>query len=576
MCLAVLLGCATIASSIGLMSASAYIIARAALHPSIAVLQVAIVGVRFFGLSRGVFRYLERLASHNVTFRVLARLRVQFYQALEPLAPARLASYHSGDLLSRVIEDIASLENFYVRALAPPFVAVIMVLAMTAYMGTFGFSLAAALFGYLAMAGIGVPVLARWLSNSPGRQIVAVRAQLNISLVDGIQGLADLQAFGQSNRQSEKIRAASQQLADSQTKIAHITGLQTALGLLLANAGMWTVLALGTPLVRSGRLEGYLLPVVVLAALASFEAVLPLPQAATYLETDLQAARRLFELVDAPAEITPPAEPRPLPAQFNLAVQDLSFHYPDQDEISVLRDISFTLSPGKHLALVGPSGAGKTTLINLLLRFWEYQVGEILLDEHDLRAYDPAALRDSMAVVSQNTYLFTGTLRDNLELAQPRASDADIVEAAHKAQIHTFIQSLPQGYDTWIGEHGLRLSGGERQRLAIARALLKDAPLLILDEPTAHLDAQTEEQVLAAIRLAMAERTSASRSVLVATHRLVGMDWMDEILVIDGGRIVERGRHEELLAGRGLYWRMWVLQQQALAFTGENSRQDVY
>lgn len=573
--LSVLLGCATIASSIGLMSASAYIIARAALHPSIAVLQVAIVGVRFFGLSRGIFRYLERLASHNVTFRVLARLRVQFYQALEPLAPARLASYHSGDLLSRVIEDIASLENFYVGALAPPFVAVILSLAMTVYMGTFGLSFATALFCFLALAGFGVPIITRWLSLSPGRQIVAARSQLNVELVDGIQGMADLLAFGQGRRQSEKIRTTSQRLAESQTKMAHITGLQTALGLLLANAGMLTALALGISLDRAGRLEGYLLPVVVLAVLASFEAVLPLPQAAAYLETDLQAARRLFELVDAPAEITPPARPLPLPVQFDLAARDLSFHYPDQGDIPVLRDISFSIAHGKRVALVGPSGAGKTTLISLLMRFWEYQGGEILLDNHDLRAYDPAILRDSMAVVSQNTYLFTGTLRDNLLLAQPQASEADIVDAARKAQIHTFIQSLPQGYDTWIGEHGLRLSAGERQRLAIARALLKDAILLILDEPTAHLDAQTEEQVLAAIRLEMSDRTAA-RSVLVATHRLVGMDWMDEILVLDGGRIVERGRHEDLLARRGLYWQMWVLQQQALTFTGEKSRQDVY
>ena len=357
------------------MSASAYIIARAALHPSIAVLQVAIVGVRFFGLARGVFRYLERLVSHNVTFRVLARLRVRFYQALEPLAPARLLQYHSGDLLSRVMGDIASLENFYVRALAPPLVAVFVALGMTVFMAGFAPLLAAALLGFLALTGIGVTALTRWLARAPGRQSVEARARLNTTLVDGLQGMADLLAFRQAHRQSERIQAAGYQLAAAQAKMAQITGLQTALGVLFANTGMWAVLALAVPLVRDGRLEGYLLPVVVLAALTSFEAVLPLPQAATYLESNLQAARRLFELVDAPAEVVPPADPLPLPPVFSIEAHRLAFRYPDRPGSPILDEITFTLPPGKRLALVGPSGAGKTTLINLLLRFWEYHGG---------------------------------------------------------------------------------------------------------------------------------------------------------------------------------------------------------
>lgn len=567
--LSVLLGCATIASSIGLMSASAYIIARAALHPSIAVLEVAIVGVRFFGLARGLFRYLERLVSHDITLRVLARLRVQFYQALEPLAPARLLQYHSGDLLSRVIGDITALENFYVRGLAPPLVAVCVSLGMVVYMRGFGAWLATALLGFLALAGIGVPVVARWLSRSPGRQSLQARSRLNILLVDGLQGMADLLAFGQSRRQSEQIQAAGHALAEVQARLAQVTGLQNALGILLANSGMWTVLAMGAPLVRSGKLEGYLLPVAILAALTSFEAVLPLPQAAAHLETNLQAARRLFELVDAApkdqagSEVLPPAEPLPLPANFHLETRRLSFYYPGRADFPALQEITFGMSPSQRLALVGPSGAGKTTLIQLLLRLWEFRDGEILLNGRDLRLYDPDALRGTMAVVSQNTYLFSGSLRDNLLLARPQATTGELEQAARQAQLHEFILSLPQGYDTWIGEHGLRLSGGERQRLAIARALLKRAPLLLLDEPTANLDAQTERLVLSAIRQAVQEGPSCS--LLLATHRLVGMDWMDEILVLDSGRIVERGTHAELLSRRELYRQMWDLQQQALA-----------
>lgn len=556
--LSVLLGFATIASSIGLMSASAYIIARAALHPSIAVLQVAIVGVRFFGLSRGIFRYLERLVSHNVTFRVLAHLRVQFYQAIEPLAPARLFQYHSGDLLSRVIGDIASLENFYVRALAPPLVAAFVALGMAIFMGGFSPLLGGVLLAFLVLAGVGATALTRWQAITPGYQGVEARARLNTALVDGLQGMADLLAFRQAPSQSQRIMEAGWQLATTQKRMAHITGLQSALGVLLANTCMWTILVLGVPLVRNGQLEGYLLPVVVLAALTCFEAVQPLPVAATHLETNLQASRRLFELVDAPIEVIIPSNPIPLPQNFKIEARQLTFRYPDRPELPSLEAINFLLPPGKHIALVGPSGAGKTSLINLLLRFWEFYEGDILLDEIDLRKYDPDILRRSIAVVPQNTYLFSGTVRENLLLACPGATESKIEEAAQQAQIHEFIQSLPQGYETWIGEHGLRLSGGERQRVAIARALLKDAPVLVLDEPTANLDVQTERSVLEAIRGVM-----SGKSLLMATHRLVGMDWMDEIIVLDGGRIVERGQHASLFTQRGLYRRMWDLQQQA-------------
>jgi ABC-type multidrug transport system fused ATPase/permease subunit len=347
--------------------------------------------------------------------------------------------------------------------------------------------------------------------------------------------------------------------------MAQINGLQAALGVLLANTGMCAVLALAVPLVRSGQLEGFLLPVVVLAALTSFEAVLPLPQAAAYLESNLQAASRLFELVDAPAEVVAPANPLPLPPVFSLETRGLGFQYSGPSDPGCLFDITFSLPPGKRLALVGPSGAGKTTLINLLLRFWEIREGEILLDGRELRHYDPDNLRRSIAVLPQNTYLFSSTVRENLLIARSEASEDEMIEASRQAQIHAFIQTLPQGYDTWIGEHGLRLSGGERQRLAIARALLKNAPLLILDEPTANLDAHTEHQVLSAIQRVLSDQSSGPRSMLIATHRLVGMDWMDEILVLDGGRIAERGRHADLLSNHGLYWRMWELQQQALA-----------
>ena len=321
-------------------------------------------------------------------------------------------------------------------------------------------------------------------------------------------------------------------------------------------------------------MAGVYLAVVVLATLTSFEAVQPLPAAAQYLESNLQAARRLFEIVDTQPEILDPTEPLPVPEAFELQVNHVSFRYPQPPAPlypgesqramapypnDALHDLSFSLYPGKHMAIVGPSGAGKSTLINLLMRFWEYDRGEILLGDHDLRSYNQEDLRSRMSVVSQNTYLFNASVRENLLIARPKASEAEILGAAQQAQIHDFIQSLPQGYETWIGEQGLRLSAGERQRLAIARALLKDAPLLILDEPTANLDALTEQELLRAVRNLM-----VGRATLTITHRLVGLEDMDEILVLEAGKVVERGTHMQLLQNGGLYLRLWELQNEIL------------
>jgi ABC-type multidrug transport system fused ATPase/permease subunit len=287
------------------------------------------------------------------------------------------------------------------------------------------------------------------------------------------------------------------------------------------------------------------------------------------LESSLESARRLFEIVDTRLEVSDPVQPLPAPNTFGLWVQNLSFRYPvfeararqassgqaSEESPFALERISFDLEEGKRLAVVGPSGSGKSTLVHLLLRFWEYERGEITLGGKDLRRYRADDLRRAIGVVSQNAYLFNASLRENLLVAFPKASEAQLVRAAQLARLHDFILSLPEGYDTWIGEHGLRLSAGERQRLAIARALLKDPPLLILDEATANLDAITEREVLGLIQGLMRGRTT-----LMITHRLAGLETMDEILVLSGGRIAERGRHAELLAARGMYQRMWALQ----------------
>jgi ABC-type multidrug transport system fused ATPase/permease subunit len=331
------------------------------------------------------------------------------------------------------------------------------------------------------------------------------------------------------------------------------------------NLATVAVLAVAIHLVREGQLGGVFLAVLCLAVISSFEAVLPLPQALQHLDGSLEAGRRLFEIADTEPAVREPDAPAPLPQEHGISLRDLSFAYEPAGP-RVLDRINLDLPQGGEVAIVGPSGAGKTTLLHLLVRFWDCQEGRILVGGRDLSALDAGKWRQMVSVVSQQTYLFHATVRENLLLARPEASEAEIVRAARQAQLHEFIESLPEGYYTWIGERGLRLSGGERQRLAIARALLKDAPILLLDEPTANLDAVTEREVLRSLQ-ALAE----GRTVLVATHRLVGLEDVDQIVVLDGGRIVERGRHEELLRQGGLYQRMWELQTQRLARTQDGS-----
>jgi ATP-binding cassette, subfamily C, bacterial CydCD len=562
--LSVFLGFATVASGIGLMATSAYIISAAALHPSIAELQVAIVGVRFFGIARGVFRYLERLVSHDVTFRLLARWRVRFYQALEPLAPARLLRYHSGDLLARVIQDIGTLENFYVRTVSPPIVALLVSAAVLIFMRGFGGGLAWGLLVFLILAGLALPVLAFFLSRRTGPSTVVSRGKLNSLLVDCIQGMPDLMTSGKVSAQIDRIRLAGEEVGHMQARMSGVTSLQTTLGTLLANLGMLTILILAIEMVSSQQLNGVLLGVVTLTALTCFEAMQPLPQVVQNLEANQASADRLYELVDAAVPVEDPPQPRNAPDDLGIELRNLSFQYPawEQEPSNnptefTLKDISFSLPQGKHLALIGPSGVGKTTLVNILLRFWEYQTGSILLGGHELRDYRQDDIRERIAYISQNTYLFCATLKDNLLIAHPGASLEDLHQAVKSAQLEEFIESLPSGYDTWIGEHGLRLSAGERQRLALARAFLKRSPILILDEPTSNLDPANEHALLDSIH-----RISEGKSMIYITQNMVGLEAMDEILVLQDGQIVERGSHNKLLTNQGKYRQMWDLYHQ--------------
>jgi ATP-binding cassette, subfamily C, bacterial CydC len=532
--LAVVLNFVTIGSSVGLMAVSAYLISKAAVVTDVSALSLAIVSVRMFAILRAVFRYLERYFSHTATFRILTHLRVWFYSAIEPLAPARLMQYRSGDLLTRSVADIETLENFYIRVVVPPIAAACIVALACLLLGAFDGTLALALLIFLLLTGVALPLVMRWLGKSSSGQFIATRAELNALLVDEIQGMADLLAFDQADTHRARMQRLSAALNRVQERQAMLRGVSNALAVLFTSFAGITVLWLAIPLVNGGQIDGVYLALLPLTAIASFEAVQPLSLALQQLEASQAAGRRLFDLIDAEPEVRDPDPARLVqPRAATIAFKGVRFAYNPIDPFA-LDGVSFSIPAGSRVAIVGASGSGKSTIVNLLLRFWDYGEGEITLSDIDLHQYRADDVRNLIGVVPQTVHLFNATLRDNLRLANPEATDEQIVVACQQAQLHDFIDSLPLKYETLIGENGVLLSGGERQRLAIARAILKDAPILILDEATANLDAITERQLLASLESFMAGRT-----VIIISHRHTVIEQVDQVIELEQGRVVD-------------------------------------
>lgn len=557
--LAILLGCIMIASNMALLGMAAYLIAAAALAPLLITLILPMYIVRFMSVSRAVSRYAERLVAHNATFRLLAQLRTWVYSRLEPLAPAHLLMYRSGDVLTRLISDIEELQNVYLRVISPIIVAIAIGLLTFYLFAIFSSLLAWVALAFLVAAGFGVPLLAALLARDLGKRQLAIRAEMNAQLVDGIQGMQDLLVYGMADEQLRKIATLDDRLGQVQRRMALITGLQQMMNDVLMNLALWTLLILAIPLVTMKFINGVYLGFLALVILASFEAVQPLAQAFQFLGHSLAAGERLFKLADADPPVTEAVSPLPAPSRSStghtLEFDHVHFTY-HSDEGEVLSEICFSVYPGSRIAIVGSSGAGKSTLVRLALRFWDPTSGTVRLDGQDMRKYALSDLRNLIGVVAQDTYLFNDTLRGNLLLARQDASNSDIEQVLEQAQLTEFVRQLPRGLETWIGEQGLRLSGGERQRLAIARTLLKNAPLLVLDEATANLDSLTERSLLAALAVLMQGRTT-----LLITHRLIALERMDEILVLDQGKIKERGTHNQLLSASGLYHEMFSIQE---------------
>ncbi len=527
--LAALLGVLTILFGVGLMMTAGYLISRAAEHPAVLSLTAAIVGVRFFGLARPLARYLERLASHDVALRSLGRARAQVFEAVEPLAPAQLEDTRRGDLLSRFVGDVDSLQNLYLRGLEPPLVALIAgaasVVIATLFLPAAGLVLAAG----LLVGGIAVPLAASSVSRRSSARYAQARGALAAQLVETLAGSAELAALGLEQDRIRTMRRADSRLVRISRRAALADGLGDGLRLLVTGATVVGVLAVSVQAHADGRLDRILIAVLALLSLAAFEAVQPLTESVRELQATVAAGKRVLELTDRKARIVDPALPLPAPVEpFAIELDDVRARY-GPGERPALDGFSLRLEPGKRVVLLGPSGAGKTTVVRLLLRFIDPERGRVTLAGEDLRFYSQEDVRSLIAVAGQDAHLFSASIRDNVRLARPGATDEDLARALRSARILDWVLSLPDGLDTLVGEEGRELSGGQRQRIVLARALLTEAPVLILDEPTAHLDPPTAKRLVQDVFAAAGERT-----VLLITHRPEGVDLADEVVVLRG------------------------------------------
>ena len=523
--LSVGLGALALGFGVALMTTAGYLISRAAEQPPILALATTIVVVRFLALARPLARYLERLASHDLALRAMGRVRARFYERIEPLAPAELDAYRRGDLLSRMVGDVDALQGLYLRGLGPALVAVPVAIACVGVMAAMLPLAAVVLAVGLVLGGVAVPAIAAALGRSAGRRQAVARGRLTADLVELLRGAPELVAFGREDDTLARVKAADGELTRLARRDALVAGLAEALAILVAGGTVVVVLALAVSAHETDALDRVLVATLALLALSSFEIVLPLPTAARELSATLGSGSRVVELMERTPTVTDPEHPVAAPSRRpTVALEGVTARYAHEPEPALV-GFDLTLEPGKRVALVGPSGAGKTTVTNLLLRFLDPEEGRVLIDGRDLREYRQEDARTTFALAGQDAHLFDSTIRENLRLARPDATEAELREALARARILPWVDSLEDGLDTLVGEEGLQLSGGQRQRLVLARALLSDAPVLLLDEPTAHLDPATAESLVSDVLNA-----ADGRSVLLVTHRTEGLELVDEVV----------------------------------------------
>nr|WP_093264212.1 thiol reductant ABC exporter subunit CydC [Thermostaphylospora chromogena] len=545
--LAIVAGAAAELAGLGLTAASAWLITRAAEQPSLAALSVAIVAVRAFAVGKGVFRYGERLAGHDVALRAQAATRERLY---ESLIPARPLAHGGADLLSRMVDDTDAVQDLLVRCLLPALGALVTALA------ALGVGLAVlppvvpVLLAGLLIVGVLLPAATAVASRRWSARIAPARAELAARAADLVHGAADLAAYGANAHALDAAMRADRDLVALQRRQARVHAASLAVGVLVQVLTVAAVVLLA----RGAGADTVATAVLALTSLVAFEPALPLAAAGERMAGITEALRRLREIRATPPAVTEPDRPAAVPAgPLTVEVENLVVRHGDRPP--VLDGVDLTLTPGRRTAIVGPSGAGKSTLLAALMRLVDPASGRILLrgasgDAVDVRDLSPERVREHITGLTQDPYVFQATLRDNLRLAAPDADDETLARAVRRARLEDWVERV--GWDAELGEDARTVSGGQLQRLALARALLYDPEVLILDEPAEALDEATADALMADLLDATRGRTT-----LLVTHRLRGLEQVDEIIVLEGGRVTQRGTHDELVAVPGYYRDLW-------------------
>ena len=551
--LSILLGVATIAAGIGLLGTSAYLISSAALHPSIAELQVAIVGVRFFGISRAALRYGERLVSHSVNLRLVSSLRSWFFEQLERSDQKKNTAFRSGDLLDRALHNLETLEEFYVRVLSPFIIFAVITTGVSLFVGHYQAILGWVLAAGLLITGLLLPGLSILISQRASRLVTRQYSTLSASVVESLDGMEELTAFGSNRIVLERNVSLARDFSRTKKDILMLGGLNSGLAVLVSSLTVLGLIWFSIPLIQDGLLTGILLAVVIQIAMACFEAANSLPTAAQQLTQSIAAGKNLFS-IDL-AEKQDPIQSTSGPLENPEILQVTHVGYCAEQGGFALQDISFDLQRGKKIALVGASGAGKSSLVELMLKFIKPKEGAITLGKVNISALDDESVRSHFGVMGQGEYLFNSNLRENLLLAKDEASDEQLLESLQKVGLMDWFLKLPQGLNTWLGNHGTSISGGEYQRLMLARLILQKRPFLILDEPLVNLDIAIKRDVLNIVLTEM-----PASGLLWITHEYLYLEKMDEILFVEKGKIVERGTHLTLMQQNGKYAAAYALQ----------------
>ncbi len=544
--LALLLSSLALGSAVGLMATSGYLISRASEQPPVLYLMMAVTATRAFGIGRAVFRYAERLVSHDAVLRMLADTRVAVYRRLERLAPAGLRRSRRGDLLSRLVADVDALQDYWLRWLLPAASAVVVSAASVGFTAWLLPEAGVVLVVGLLAAGVGVPLVTGAVARRAERRLAPARGLLATRVTDLLTGTAELTVAGALPARGAQARRADGTLTRIASRAATATALGDGLTALISGLTVTGAALVGIQAVADGRLAGVAMAVVVLTPLAAFEAVLGLPLAVQYRQRVHRSAERVYEVLDASEPVREPETPRQAPASpFPVVLKGLAARHAGQDR-DALAGLDLTLAEGRRIAVVGPSGSGKTTLAQVLLRFLDADAGSYTLAGVDAYALAGDDVRRLVGLCAQDAHLFDSSVRENLLLARKDATEDELRDVLGRARLLEWADSLPDGLDTLVGEHGARLSGGQRQRLALARALLADFPVLVLDEPAEHLDLPTADALTGDLLAATEGRTT-----LLITHRLAGLEAVDEVIVLSEGRVAQRGTYPELAAVPG-------------------------